>query len=64
MFGQGQYTADDINNLPIGGAQISTFTLDVVTQTVKICNGITKLDTAKEASEKEVLKCIENFAVY
>lgn len=60
MFGQGQYTADDINNLPIGGAQISTFTLDVVTQTVKICNGIMKLDTAKEASENEVLKCIEN----
>lgn len=60
MFGQSQCTAEDINNLPIAGAQISTFTLDVVTQTVKICNGIINLDDAKMASEKEVLKCIEN----
>lgn len=60
MFGQGTSIADDINGMPIGGAQIATFTLDVVTQSVKICNGITKTDTAKVASENEVLKCVEN----
>ena len=60
MFGQGMSITDDINSLPIGGAQMATFTLDVVTQSVKICNGITKIDTAKAASENEVLKCVEN----
>lgn len=60
MFGQGMSITDDINSLLIGGAQMATFTLDVVTQSVKICNGITKIDTAKAASENEVLKCVEN----
>lgn len=60
MFGQGVYRTDDINNLPIAGQQMAAFTLDVVTQSVKICNDITSLDIAKIATENEVLKCIEN----
>ena len=60
MFGQGTNGGGDISSLPIGGAQASTFTLDVVTQSVKICNGIEKLNDAQKATEQEVLKCIEN----
>jgi hypothetical protein len=60
MFGVGHGSADDINNLPIGGSQASTFTLDVVTQTVKICNGIEKEKEAGVASQDEVLVCLEN----
>lgn len=42
MFGNGKIDNDDINSMPIGGPLNSSLTLDVVTQTVRICNGIDK----------------------
>ena len=42
MFGNGRVDNDDINSMPIGGPLSSSLTLDVVTQTVRICNGIDK----------------------
>ena len=60
MFGRVSSSADDINALPVGGSQASTFTLDIVTQTVKICNGIAKNEDAKGVSEENVIECIRN----
>jgi hypothetical protein len=50
LFGNKVITMDSINDLPIGGAFSSSFTLDVVMQTVKICN---EIGAAKEANEKD-----------
>lgn len=60
MFGEGKSNADDINSLTIGGLQSSNLTLDVVTQTVKICNGINKIDDAKDGIEGNVQECLNN----
>lgn len=47
MFGNGRVDNDDINSMPIGGPLSSSLTLDVVTQTVRICNGIDKKNKDK-----------------
>lgn len=60
LFGNGVINVDDINSYSIGGYQSSTLTLDVVTQTVKICNGITKIENAALGNEKEVIVCLKN----
>mgnify|MGYP001625379471 CR=1 FL=1 len=62
MFGRGVIDKDDINSYPIGGFLNSSLTLDIVTQTVKICNGIVNLkDTSVETSDaKEVITSLIN----
>ena len=60
LFGNGITNVDDINSYSIGGYQSSTLTLDVVTQTVKICNGITKVEMAEIGDEKAVIRCLKN----
>lgn len=60
MFGEGGYKYDDINSFTIGGTQSSNLTLDVVTQTVKICNDIVNKENIPEGTEKNVKKCLEN----
>ncbi|MBP3567743.1 MAG: DUF262 domain-containing protein [Lachnospiraceae bacterium] len=60
LFGNGISNVDDINSYSIGGYQSSTLTLDVVTQTVKICNGIMKIENAAIGDEKEVVRCLKN----
>ncbi|MFD2693807.1 HNH endonuclease family protein [Sporolactobacillus shoreicorticis] len=59
LFGDRVFTMDNINDLPIGGSISSNFTLDVVTQTVKICNGITKKENVEEATGKAVIKLLK-----
>lgn len=60
LFGNGVINVDDINSYSIGGYQSSTLTLDVVAQTVKICNGITKVEKAPLGNEKEVIDCLKD----
>lgn len=60
MFGEVPINVDDINSFSIGGAQSSSLTLDVVTQTVKICNGITDEKKAEIGSEKNVIDMLRN----
>ncbi|MBU5313481.1 HNH endonuclease [Tissierella carlieri] len=60
MFGEGKSNADDINSLTIGGLQSSNLTLDVVTQTVKICNNIDRIEDAKKGTEENVEECLRN----
>lgn len=60
MFGEGKSNTDDINSLTIGGTQSSNLTLDVVTQTVKICNDIIKEEDAVDGTEDNVEKCLKN----
>lgn len=63
IFGEGPINKDDINTFPIGGHQSSNLTLDVVTQTVKICNGLKLLKDERQktdATAKEVIKCLNN----
>lgn len=60
MFGVGRKNTDDINSLSIGGSQSSNLTLDVVTQTVKICNGITRENNAKLGDNTNVLNCLKH----
>lgn len=60
MFGEGIYNHNDINSFSIGGTQSSNLTLDVVTQTVKICNDIYSEADALEGTEKNVKKGLEN----
>jgi hypothetical protein len=60
MFGEGKNDMEDINSLTIGGTQSSNLTLDVVTQTVKICNDIIKEDDAKKGTAENVEKCLKN----
>ncbi len=60
MFGRNSPNNDDINSFSIGGVQSSNLTLDVVTQTVKICNSIEKTDKAPIGTEKNVKQCLKN----
>ncbi|MCI8956440.1 MAG: DUF262 domain-containing protein [Eubacterium sp.] len=60
LFGNGKIQVDDINSYSIGGYQSSNMTLDVVAQTVKICNGIMKGSDALSGDEKQVVKCLKN----
>ncbi|AVK86834.1 hypothetical protein C3943_26865 [Lysinibacillus sp. B2A1] len=59
LFGNRTMSLDNLNDLPIGGSFSSNFTLDVVTQTVKICNDIDK-DGSEINDGKEVIKILKN----
>lgn len=60
MFGENPMNIDDINSFSIGGAQSSSLTLDVVNQTVKICNGITDVKKAEAGDENDVINMLRN----
>lgn len=60
MFGDTPMNIDDVNSFSIGGAQSSSLTLDVVTQTVKICNGITDIKKTEIGNEKNVITMLKN----
>lgn len=59
MFGNGKIDNDDINSMPIGGPLNSSLTLDVVTQTVRICNGIDKKTKITVGDAKEVIEYLK-----
>lgn len=59
LFGNRTMNLDNLNDLPIGGSFSSNFTLDVVTQTVKICNDVNKNGSEKNDG-KEVVKILKN----
>lgn len=60
MFGEEKSNIDDINSLTIGGTQSSNLTLDVVTQTVKICNDVIKAEKADKGTEENVEKYLKS----
>ena len=60
MFGNGRVDNDDINSMPIGGPLSSSLTLDVVTQTVRICNGIDKKTKISIGGAKEVIEYLKH----
>lgn len=60
LFGDGKINVNDINSFTIGGFQSSSLTLDVVTQTVKICNDIKDLKDSNEGTEINVINCLKN----
>lgn len=60
MFGIGNINMDDINSLPIGGPLNSSLTLDVVTQTVRICNGLDRKTKTNVGDANEVIKYLRN----
>ncbi len=60
LFGTGKININDINSFTIGGFQSSNLTLDVVTQTVKICNDIKEIKDSNDGNEKNVVKCLNN----
>lgn len=60
MFGIGNINMDDINSLPIGGPLNSSLTLDVVTQTVRICNGLDRKTKTNVGDANEVITYLRN----
>ena len=60
MFGDSPVNVDDINSFSIGGVQSSSLTLDVVNQTVKICNGIVDIKQAELGDENSVIEMLRN----
>jgi hypothetical protein len=60
MFGIGNHNMDDINSLPIGGPLNSSLTLDVVTQTVRICNGLDRKAKTNAGNADEVINYLKN----
>lgn len=60
MFGETPMNIDDINSFSIGGTQSSSLTLDVVNQTVKICNGISDIKKAEIGDENTVICMLRN----
>ncbi len=60
MFGETPMNIDDINSFSIGGTQSSSLTLDVVNQTVKICNGISDVKEAEIGNENNVISMLRN----
>ncbi len=60
MFGEVPMNIDDINSFSVGGTQSSSLTLDVVNQTVKICNGITDIKKAEIGGERDVINMLHN----
>lgn len=60
MFGEKPMNIDDINSFSIGGTQSSSLTLDVVNQTVKICNGIIDISKAEIGNENNVIDMLRN----
>ncbi|MEM5018635.1 HNH endonuclease [Metabacillus indicus] len=59
LFGNRMITMDSINDLPIGGSFSSNFTLDVVTQTVKICNDIDAKKEDTNGTGREVINYLK-----
>lgn len=59
LFGKEGFNPNDINTFSIGGIQSSNFTLDVVTQTVKICNDINDKNDFVDKLESEVIKYLK-----
>ncbi|WP_217560214.1 DUF262 domain-containing protein [Paenibacillus sp. GbtcB18] len=60
LFGSKKMSMDDINNLPMGGPFSANYTLDTVTQTVKICNNLNKIEDEKEGTSENVVKYLKN----
>lgn len=60
MFGSRDVNFDNISTLPVGGMQSSNLTLDVVTQTVKICNKIDKNEELEISNQKSVIDHLKN----
>ncbi|MCL2355147.1 MAG: DUF262 domain-containing protein, partial [Oscillospiraceae bacterium] len=61
LFRNEEINVDDISSYPIGGIPSSTYALDVVTQTVLICNGIKKSDfnsNSNEGNARNVIQCL------
>lgn len=59
MFGNKKMSMDEINVLPIGGPFSSNYTLDTVTQTVKICNGLLKEGDEEKGSSENVVRYLK-----
>lgn len=59
LFGDGKINMNDVNSFTIGGVQSSNMTLDVVTQTVKICNDINNLNGQSECNEKKTIEYLK-----
>jgi len=55
MFGTKTFDINDVNSFPIAGPRLSSLTLDVVTQTIKICNGLDGVKKLEIGAEKTVL---------
>lgn len=60
LFGNQRLSMDEINSLPIGGPFSSSYTLDTVTQTVKICNGIVNEKDEKDGTPINVVNYLKN----
>ncbi|MGG0755775.1 GmrSD restriction endonuclease domain-containing protein [Brevibacillus laterosporus] len=59
LFGNKKVSMDEINVLPIGGPFSSSYTLDTVTQTVKICNNLLKESDEEDGNAETVIKYLK-----
>ena len=59
MFRGNSADTNDINSFSVGGSQSSSITLDVVNQTVKICNDITDIHKAVKGNENSVIDVLK-----
>lgn len=55
MFGRKIFDINDVNSFPLAGPRSSNLALDVVTQTIKICNGIENSKSFELGTEEKVL---------
>ena len=55
MFSRKIFDINDVNSFPLAGPRSSSLTLDVVTQTIKICNGIENSKSFELGTEEKVL---------
>ena len=55
MFGKKIFDINDVNSFPLAGPRSSNLTLDVVTKTIKICNGIENSKSFELGTEENVL---------
>lgn len=61
LFRSGEINVDDISSYPIGGSLSSIHALDVVTQTVLICNQITDFHSdCNQGNSSNVVNCLKN----
>ena len=62
MFGIKTFDINDVNSFPIAGPRSSNLTLDVVTQTIKICNNLSndKSISLNKGTENNVLAQLTN----
>ena len=56
MFGKKIFDINDVNSFPLAGPRSSNLTLDVVTQTIKICNGIENSKFYEQGTEEKVME--------